>query len=168
MLNNLQVDEDKVSQIAERVGKLLVQKGWTLATAESCTGGLISHCITNISGSSDYYLGSVISYANAVKEQLLGISPALLQEQGAVNHQVALGMARGVRELLHTDVGIGVTGVAGPTGGTPEKPVGTVFVAISTPEGEEVHHYVWSKDRVGNKYLSAQAALTLLEDRLKR
>jgi PncC family amidohydrolase len=162
------VDEAKVSEIAERVGKLLVQKGWTLATAESCTGGLIGHCVTNISGSSEFYLGSVISYANAVKEQLLGIPPTLLKEQGAVNHQVALGMAKGVRELLHTDVGIGVTGIAGPTGGTPEKPVGTVFIAISTPEGEEAHHYVWSKDRVGNKYLSAQAALTLLEDRLRR
>ena len=168
MQSNLQVDESRLNQIAERVGKLLKQKGWTLATAESCTGGLISHCITNISGSSDYYLGSVISYANAVKEQLLGISPTLVKEQGAVNHQVALGMARGVCELLHTDVGIGVTGIAGPLGGTPEKPVGTVFIAIFTPEGEEVHHYVWSKDRVGNKYLSAQAALVLLEDRLKR
>ena len=95
MLNSNQIDANQVDQMAERIGQLLAERGWTLAAAESCTGGLVSHSITNISGSSAYFIGGVVAYANAVKEQLLGVPADLLAEQGAVNHQVAMAMARG-------------------------------------------------------------------------
>ncbi len=153
---------------AARVGRLLVERGWTLGTAESCTGGLIGHWITNIPGSSAFFVGGVAAYADRVKEHLLGVSEALLAAHGAVSQQVALAMAEGIRRLLRTDVGIAVTGVAGPTGGTPEKPVGTVFIALSSLLGDEVHHHLWSGDRMSNKRDSALAALTLVEGHLTR
>lgn len=147
---------------AEAIGPLLLKRGWHLATAESCTGGLIGHLVTQVSGSSDYYVGGVISYANRVKEALLRVSATDLRTAGAVSAPVALQMARGVRALLDAEVGLSVTGIAGPLGGSIDKPVGTVYIGLVTPLAEQVMHYVWSSDREGNKLLSASAALELL------
>ncbi len=157
---------EHLTQLAARVGALLIQKGWTLATAESCTGGLISHQLTNVPGSSAYFIGGVVAYANRVKEELLGVSKELLQTHGAVSAEVALAMAQGIQRLLATDIGLAVTGIAGPSGGTPEKPVGTVFIAITTPKNREVRHLLSAADREGNKRFSAEAALRLLETML--
>jgi PncC family amidohydrolase len=153
--------------LAERVGALLAGKGWTLAAAESCTGGLISHLITNIPGSSAYFLGGVVAYANKTKEQVLGVRRELLIAHGAVSREVALAMAQGVRRLLGADVGLAATGIAGPSGGTPQKPVGTVFIAVSGPLGDEVRRVLATFDREGNKRFSAEAALELLAEKLK-
>jgi len=152
------------TEIAARVGRLLVERGWTLGAAESCTGGLIGHCITNVPGSSEFFVGGVIAYANEVKRDVLGVPQDLLAKHGAVSREAALAMANGVRELLGTDIGIAATGIAGPAGGTPAKPVGTTFVAVSSSLGNQVRHHLWSSDRAGNKRRSAEAALRLLEE----
>jgi PncC family amidohydrolase len=144
------------------VGELLRERGWTLAMAESCTGGLIGHRITDVPGSSEYYLGSITAYAYEAKEVLLGVRHRTLYELGAVSRETALEMARGVRRVLHADVGMGVTGIAGPGGGTPTKPVGLVYIALVTPDGEWVEEHVWDGDRSINKALTAEAALDLL------
>ncbi len=145
-----------------RVGELLSQRGLWLATAESCTGGLVGHLITNVSGSSNYYRGGVISYANEAKVSLLGVSPSMLEQYGAVSEQTVLEMARGVRKALQADLGIATSGIAGPTGGTPEKPVGTVWIGLSTTYGELVDHHVWKGDRLAVKEQSARRALELV------
>lgn len=141
-------------------------RGWTCATAESCTGGLVGHWLTNLSGSSEFYLGGVIAYSNEAKQHVLGVPAELLQTHGAVSAQVAVAMAQGARQLLHTHVAVAVTGIAGPTGGTPAKPVGTVYVAVASSLGELVRLYHWDQDRLGNKRLSAEAALRLLSEHL--
>jgi len=156
------------TEIAARVGGLLVERGWTLGVAESCTGGRIGHCITNVPGSSEFFVGGVVAYANEVKRDVLGVPQDLLARHGAVSREAALAMANGVRELLGTDIGIAATGIAGPAGGTPAKPVGTTFVAVSSPLGHQVRHHLWSSDRGGNKRRSAEAALKLLEEWLER
>lgn len=150
------------------VGKLLEQRNWTLAVAESCTGGLISHRITNVAGSSAYYRGSIIAYSSDVKELLLRVPHHMLCRYGAVSKQVAQAMARNVRRALQANVGLAVTGIAGPGGGTSEKPVGLTYVALSTPDGEWGDRYVWSGNRWGNKSRSAEAALDLLLRYLER
>lgn len=146
----------------KQVGALLSQHGLTLSTAESCTGGLLAHRLTNISGSSGYFLGGVVAYAYEAKEVLLGVQHETLTHHGAVSEQVALEMARGVRQRLRTDFGLSVTGVAGPTGGTPEKPVGLTYIALAGPEGERCQCHIWQGDRLQNKAQSAEAALWLL------
>ena len=144
------------------VGQLLHERGLSLAVAESCTGGLLSHRITNVPGSSAYFNGAVVAYSNAVKQALLGVRPESLVQFGAVSEPVAREMARGVRLLLQAGLGLSVTGVAGPGGGTPDKPVGLVFIGLSSAEGEWAERYLWGGDREQNKALSAEAALDLL------
>ena len=124
-------DDDTMASV---VGKILQSQGKILATAESCSGGLIGHKITTVPGSSNYFAGGAIAYSNDLKEKLLGLDPALLEEHGAVSSQVARAMADGIRTKTGADIGVAVTGIAGPTGGTPEKPVGTVFIGLSTPD----------------------------------
>lgn len=158
---------DALMDTVGRVARLLTAKGWSLGIAESCTGGLVSDCITNLSGSSTFFVGGVVAYSNEVKSALLGVPVELLASRGAVSAEVALAMAQGVRRVLRCDVGIATTGIAGPTGGTPQKPVGTVFIAACSPGGERVEHRRWNADRVGNKRLSAQAALGLLASLLE-
>jgi PncC family amidohydrolase len=150
------------------VGELLLEKGLWLATAESCTGGLVGHLITNVSGSSNYYRGGVVSYANEAKMHLLGVRPGTLEAFGAVSEQTVLEMARGVRKALQADIGISVSGIAGPTGGTTEKPVGTVWIGLSASNGELVNHHLWTGDRVSIKEQSAQAALRLVVEYLQK
>jgi PncC family amidohydrolase len=153
------------------VGQLLLQHQLTLATAESCTGGLIGHRLTNVPGSSNYFLGGIIAYANEVKERVLGVHHATLERHGAVSAETALEMARGARRVLGVDIAVSATGIAGPDGGTVDKPVGLVYIALATPDFERVERCVWEQDREGNKWASAEAALRMvqnyLQDRMK-
>ena len=149
------------------VGELLTLRGLRLALAESCTGGLVGHLITNVAGSSTYYLGGGAAYANEAKVRLLGVNPGTLEKFGAVSAETALEMARGIRLALAADIGVSVTGIAGPTGGTADKPVGTVWIGISTPDDEYARHFLWSGDRLAIKKQSAQAALKLLAEELR-
>lgn len=156
-----------------KVGDWLRRTDRKLVVAESCTGGLIGHLLTEVAGSSDYYLGSVTAYAYEAKESLLGVRPETLARVGAVSSEVALEMARGVRQALagHFSMdrllGISVTGIAGPGGGTPEKPVGTVWIGFSAADMERAWVYHWQGSRSENKTLSARQALVLLLDYLQ-
>ena len=152
---------------AREVGRLLIERGWRLATAESCTGGLIGHLITEVSGSSAYYPGGVIAYANEVKEGMLGVSPADLAAHGAVSAPVARTMARSIRDMMNTEIGLSVTGIAGPTGATAGKPVGTVYIGLSSPLGEGVEHHIWPHNREINKLSSARRALSMVIELLR-
>ena len=144
------------------IGARLVARGLSLVTAESCTGGLVAHRITDVPGSSVYYLGGFVAYANEVKEAVLGVRHQTILSHGAVSEETALEMAKGARQRMGADLGISTTGIAGPTGGTPDKPVGLVYVALSAPDAELCRRYVWSGDRLANKEQSAEASLELL------
>jgi len=150
------------------VGKLLREKGLTVALGESCTGGLIGHRLTNVAGSSDYFLGGVIAYAYDAKERLLGVEHNTLYEHGAVSAETASEMAQGARKALGSDVGISVTGIAGPGGGMPGKPVGLTYIALSARDIERVEQFVWDGERDSNKILSADAALMMLKEYLEQ
>jgi PncC family amidohydrolase len=150
-----------------QVGRLLLRHCLTVATAESCTGGLVGHLLTNVPGSSEYVLGGIIAYSNKAKISLLGVRPETLERHGAVSELTALAMAHGARERFGADIAVSVTGIAGPTGGTPEKPVGLVFVGLVAADVQRCERHVWAADRLGNKQLSAEAALRLLLDYLQ-
>jgi len=151
------------------VGMLLRRRGQTLATAESCTGGLIGGMITDVSGASDYYLGGVISYANVVKRDVLGVGADILAANGAVSESVARAMAQGCREKFRADWAVSVTGIAGPSGGSDQrqKPVGLVYIALAGPDCDETHRHVLPGDRAGIRTRAALAALNHLRLRLK-
>jgi PncC family amidohydrolase len=151
-----------------RLGKLLFERKLTLATAESCTGGLIGHWLTNVPGSSEYYIGGVVSYAYEAKVRMLGVSWDLLKAHGAVSAPVVKQMAKGVRELLSTDLGLSVSGIAGPGGATPTKPVGYAWVGLSSPDGEEAFELQFHGDRIRNKESIAQRALELVMEHLEK
>jgi len=144
------------------VGDLLRQRRWTIAGAESCTGGLMMSRLTDIAGSSDYVAGGVVCYSNASKVEWLGVPEALIAEHGAVSEPVARAMADGVRRRSGSDVGVGITGIAGPGGGTAEKPVGTVAIAVLTATDERVRTYQFIGARDQVKYQSTQAAMNTL------
>jgi len=146
----------------ELIGKELRERGWRLAVAESCTGGLIGHRVTNISGSSTYYLGSITAYAYRAKVRLLGVSWDTLEKFGAVSEETIKEMSLGVRRALAADIGLAVSGIAGPTGGTPDKPVGYTWIGLSTPEGIWTLQYNATGNRVENKQEVAQKALEFL------
>ncbi len=150
----------------ELIGKELRDRGWRLAVAESCTGGLIGHIITNISGSSTYYLGSITAYAYRAKVRLLGVSWDTLEEFGAVSEQTIKEMSLGVRRALASDIGLAVSGIAGPSGGTPDKPVGYSWIGLSTPEGFLTLQHTASGNRIENKQEIAQKALEFLHEYL--
>ncbi len=141
------------------VGELLARQNLTLAVAESCTGGLILNRLTNVPGASRYLLGGVVAYCNNVKMRALGVPEAFLERDGAVSESVACAMAEGVRKKLGADVGLSTTGIAGPGGGTPEKPVGLVWIGLATAEGAVARCFQFFNDRTMNKELSATAAL---------
>lgn len=149
------------------VGQLLTERGETLSTAESCTGGLIGHRITSVAGSSAYYKGGVISYSNEIKERVLGVDRELLERHGAVSEPVVRQMAEGVRRLMDTDYGVATSGVAGPGGGTAEKPVGMVWIAVATREVTKSKCLQLSYDRGGNISASADAVLELLIEQIR-
>ena len=141
------------------LGDLLRDRDATIAAAESATGGLIGHRLTGVSGSSDYFLGSIVAYANAVKQNVLGVEKATLREHGAVSEAVAVQMAKGTRAALDANVGISTTGIAGPTGSTADKPVGTVWVGYADASGADARRFQFVEDRALNKELFASAAL---------
>jgi nicotinamide-nucleotide amidase len=148
--------------LEEVLGDALRAAGRTVAAAESATGGLIGHRLTGISGSSDYFIGSVVAYANAVKQSVLGVDPGAIESHGAVSEPVAVQMAEGVREQLGVDIGVATTGIAGPTGGTPEKPVGTVWLGYADDQEARAVKQQFVEDRALNKELFASAALDLV------
>jgi len=148
--------------LEERVGQLLLERRQTLALAESCTGGLISHRITRIAGSSAYYLGGATSYANDIKTKLLGVRPTTLEKYGAVSQETALEMSRGIRERTGADFGLSVTGIAGPSGATPEKPIGTVWISIAQAKNHEARLFHFHGDRERIILATSQAALNWL------
>jgi len=151
-----------------QVVRLLTERALSLAVAESCTGGLIGHRLTNVPGSSACFLGGVVAYHDRAKASILGVDEDVLSREGAVSEAVAVAMARGVRRLLDADLGVGVTGVAGPSGGTPEKPVGTVFMALADRSGETVARQCrWEGEREENKARSAEAALEMVREHLR-
>jgi PncC family amidohydrolase len=158
--------DEELLDLAERVGATCRARGRTLATAESCTGGLVAHLITEVPGSSSYFLGGLVTYADRVKTNLADVPPPVLEAHGAVSAQVAVAMAEGARQRLGVDVAVAVTGVAGPDGGTEAKPVGLTYVAVADGHGDTVRRFQWSADRAGNKRASAAAALTLVLERL--
>jgi PncC family amidohydrolase len=137
------------------------QRRLTVATAESCTGGGVAAAITDLPGVSSFFLGGIVSYANEVKEQALGVPGDVLAAHGAVSEPTARAMAAGVRERIGADVGISTTGIAGPDGGTPTKPVGLVFIAVSTPDTTLVRQDVWPGDRAEIRRATVLAALQL-------
>jgi PncC family amidohydrolase len=149
------------------LGELLVARGSTLAVAESLTGGLVCDRLTDVSGSSRYFLGGITAYANEAKMKLLGVSAETLEAHGAVSAETVLQMARGVRLALGADFGISTSGIAGPTGGTPEKPVGTTWIGFSAADGEEARYFLFQGERLAVKEQATEAALQMLVDHLR-
>jgi nicotinamide-nucleotide amidase len=148
------------------VGRLLKNQHYTLATAESCTGGYIAHLITSIPGSSAYFKGSVVAYSNEIKEQVLGVTPATIGRNGAVSAETVFEMAAGIIRQFKVQCAIAVSGIAGPDGGTPEKPVGTIWICVLTPKGAETRKFTFGDHRGRNIRRTALAALDMLREQL--
>jgi len=155
-----------MANLEQEVGNLLRQKGLTLGIVESATGGLISHLITNIPGSSDYYRGSVTAYSNEVKVKVVGVKEDTISKYGALSHPVAEEMAQGGRKILAADICLADTGIAGPNGATPGKPVGLFYIGLSHQAGTYSQKYYFQGNREQNKHQAAQAALGWLKEYL--
>lgn len=155
--------DDELLESARRLGRRLTDRGWQMASAESCTGGLVGHVITQVPRSSDHFLGGIVSYSDAVKEQLLGVSPDVLSRVGAVSAAVAEAMTAGVLDRFPVArLAVAVTGIAGPDGGSREKPIGLTYVAAAVRDGPAtVERHIWTHDRDGNKRASVLATLEL-------
>jgi nicotinamide-nucleotide amidase len=159
---------DPLVELAERLQAACLAAGSTVALAESCTGGMVATAITEVAGSSGYFVGGVVSYANDAKRDLLGVDPAILAAHGAVSAQVARAMATGARERFGATLAASVTGVAGPDGGSPAKPVGLTYIGVADGEGVDVRRIVWSGDRSANRRDSTIAVLEMLLGRVER
>ena len=155
--------DEELDAAARRLGRALTKRGWQMASAESCTGGLVGHVITQIPRSSDHYLGGIVSYSNAVKEELLDVPRDLLEGVGAVSAEVAEAMTTGAfARFPVARLAVAITGIAGPDGGTAEQPVGLTYVAAAVRDGRAVvERHTWPHDRAGNKAASALAVLDL-------
>jgi PncC family amidohydrolase len=151
---------------ARRIQEVMIAAGSKLATAESCTGGLIAHVLTEIAGSSDYFVGGIVSYSNDLKEAELGVKRETLKRHGAVSAQTAVEMAEGARHRYGADLAVAVTGIAGPAGGSDAKPVGLTYISVADAGGHDVRRVIWAEDRHHNKLRSAEAALDLVLERL--
>lgn len=149
-------------ELSAETGRLLLARRLTIALAESCTGGLLASILTDVAGSSAYVVGGVVSYSNEAKRRLLGVPETTLLTHGAVSPQTAAAMAQGARGLFGSDLAVAVTGIAGPGGGTPTKPVGLVYLYVAAAEVGWGERHIWPYDRLGNKLASVQAALNLL------
>ena len=162
-----------INLLETQIGELLIQKGLKLVLAESCTGGLISHRITNVAGSSDYFLGSLVSYSYETKEEWLGVRHSTISVYGAVSRETVIEMARGARASLKKHfpiekvIGLSDSGIAGPGGGTPDKPVGTVWIGLSAEDKEDAWQFLWKGNREENKEQSTQKALEILGEYLR-
>ena len=154
--------------LEKQFGELLRKKGVTVSTAESCTGGYIAHLITSVAGSSDYFKGSVVSYANEIKMNVLGVNAADLEREGAVSETVVLQMAEGVRKIMNTDFAVSTSGIAGPEGGTPEKPVGTVWIGLATPQKSYAVKFAFSFTRERNIAKASSKALEMLMEEVEK
>ena len=152
--------------LQDNIGRLLINAGKTISAAESCTGGMISHLFTSVPGSSSYFLGSVTSYANSVKENVLNVPADIIKNHGAVSSECAAAMAEGVRKLTGSDYAVSTTGIAGPTGGTEEKPVGTVWIGVSSEKGTETYKIQYNGDRQRNIERSSAYALNLIRKKI--
>ena len=157
-------DSELAQNMARELGKSLKEQGLTIAVAESCTGGLISHTLTNIPGSSKYFKLGVVAYSSEMKRAVLEVSPETLCESGVVSHETALAMAEGVRRLGKCDVGVGVTGIAGPEGGSDAVPIGTVYIAVSTERNSFWELFQFTGSRLDIKNLAAGAALKMIDE----
>ena len=147
--------------LEHQLGRVLKDRKWTLAVAESCTGGLLGHRITEVPGSSDYFMGGIIAYSYEAKEKFLNVQAETLNSYGAVSEETAFEMVEGLLQTFDVEVGIAVTGIAGPASDQSEKPVGLTWVAVGTPSGTVAESYIWEGNRSENKAQSAQAALEL-------
>jgi nicotinamide-nucleotide amidase len=161
-----QDDEKQRHQLLKDITRQLTKLHLTIATAESCTGGLLGHTFTNISGSSTFYERGIISYSNTAKHQLLGVSQDNLNTYGAVSEPVAKAMAEGVRIRSNVDIGLSTTGIAGPTGGTKEKPVGLVYIGLATKDTTIVKQFHFRGTRIENKYHTLTQVIILLHEYL--
>lgn len=150
-------------KLAEEIGKLLAEKNMTIAVAESCTGGLVSNLITDVAGASNYFDRGIVSYSNHSKIELLNVREETLRLHGAVSKETAIEMAVGIKKTSGVSIGVGITGIAGPTGGTKEKPVGTVHVALATPSVVENHEFCFDLDRIEFKQLVAETVFDLIK-----
>ena len=157
----------ELADLAVRLGARCSARGLRVATVESCTGGLVGHLITEVPGSSAYFVGGFVTYSDALKREAVGVSDDVLVAHGAVSAQVAMAMATGGRERTGADLAVSVTGIAGPDGGSPSKPVGLTYVAVADGTGVAVRRYLWTGDRAENKGRSAAAALELLLERVQ-
>jgi nicotinamide-nucleotide amidase len=154
--------DEALFELAERLQARCLAAGLTVATAESCTGGLVAHAITSVAGSSGYFRGGVVAYENAAKQMLLGVPETVLATHGAVSAQTARAMAAGARDRLGADLAVGVTGIAGPSGGSADKPVGLAYVGTAAARGVDVRRSLWTGDRATNIRSSALVALEML------
>jgi nicotinamide-nucleotide amidase len=154
--------------LEEIVGIFLVMKNATISTAESCTGGLVAERLTSVPGSSRYFLSGLVCYSNESKMELAGIPPLLLEMQGAVSAEVARGLAEGIRTRAGTTIGVGITGIAGPGGGSAEKPVGTVHIAVATPDGTQHRQFLYPGDRERIRWQASQGALDMVRRELMK
>jgi nicotinamide-nucleotide amidase len=161
LLGRHALDQD---DLTTTVGGMLKERGLSFAAAESCTGGLIGHLITSLAGSSEFFLGSVVSYSNDAKVRILNVAGDMIVEHGAVSKEVARAMLKGVLEITGADVGVATTGIAGPSGGSEEKPVGTVWISAGTSQDHIVKDFCFPFDRLGNKMIFAKTALYLLRE----
>ena len=160
------LSESELVELATQLQALFLERGLTLATAESCTGGVVAHTVTEVAGSSGYLRGGIVAYADEAKERLLDVPRDVLDAHGAVSAQVARAMAEGARARFRASVAASVTGIAGPDGGSAEKPVGLTYVGVADDEGADVRRFVWSGDRSANRLDSAVAAIELLLERV--
>ncbi len=161
------IDQIDLVELAGVVQAAALARAVSVATAESCTGGLIGHLLTEVAGSSAYYIGGAITYSDALKVASLAVPQETLANHGAVSAQVAVAMAEGARHAFHADVAVAVTGIAGPSGGSAAKPVGLTYVAVADAAGHDVTRYQWAGDRSHNKLATARAGLELLRRRLE-
>jgi len=145
---------------------LLTQKSLTISTAESCTGGLLAATLTELAGSSAYFKGSVVSYANEVKSEVLHVPQTTLDQYGAVSEQTATAMLDGCMNLFHTDIAVAITGIAGPSGGSPQKPVGTVYIGIRSKNNNTIQKYTFSGNRTDIRYSAVEQAIKMIKDNI--
>jgi PncC family amidohydrolase len=160
------VADDPLVALAARLQERCLALGVRVTTVESCTGGLVGHLITETAGSSGYFVGGFVTYSDQLKRDTVDVPAAVLAAHGAVSAQTALAMASGGRARTGADLGAAVTGIAGPDGGSPEKPVGLTYIAVADTAGSEVRRHVWAGNRTDNKRASAEALLELILERL--
>ena len=153
-------------ELEDVLGEVIINKKKTISTAESCTGGLISNRLTNTPKSSSYFKGGIIAYSNSIKIKLLNVNQEIINKYGAVSKEVALEMAQGIRKRMNVDIGLSTTGIAGPGGGSKDKPIGLVYIGLSTSNFEKVYKFNFSKNRKTNKLMTSQAALNILRNYL--